>query len=211
MLPTPSPTVTPGPSAAPTEFSTDYFIETIVDTTAGLKQPGYIYGDTNGNIYFTEQGHHHIRLFSAVGGLSTIAGNGTAGYNGPVGSSYYGLDAQSAMLNYPSGIFVNPNGYVYFCDTKNNRVRYAGLQFNYYSGVSSWLLYELVSDAGSPIGIWGDSSYSIYYSDAESHSIYKVQGSSSMLYAGSGIAGSGGDGGPFTSAQFNHPTGLWGK
>ena len=135
VLPTPSPTVTPGPSAAPTEFSTDYFIETIVDTTAGLKQPGYIYGDTNGNIYFTEQGHHHIRLFSAVGGLSTIAGNGTAGYNGAVGTAtYYGLDAQSAMLNYPSGIFVNPSGYVYFCDTKNNRVRYAGLQFNYYSG-----------------------------------------------------------------------------
>ena len=50
-------------------------------------------------------------------GVSTIAGNGTAGFSGDGGA------ATSAALNGPTDIAVNQNGDIYIADRNNNRVR----------------------------------------------------------------------------------------
>ncbi|WP_396271402.1 NHL domain-containing protein [Granulicella paludicola] len=59
--------------------------------------------DSVGNIYIADQGNDRIRKVTlATGVISTIAGTGTAGYNGD------NIAATSAQLEYPFGVRVDP-------------------------------------------------------------------------------------------------------
>lgn len=53
----------------------------------------------------------------STGIISRIAGNGNNGYGGDGGV------ATSAILMYPSGLFVDSAGNVYIADSNNRRVR----------------------------------------------------------------------------------------
>ncbi len=72
--------------------------------------------DAFGNFYFAEFSNHRIRKVNTAGIISTIAGTGSAGFNGDG-------PATSTLLNYPSGIATDSVGNIYFCDQSNNRVR----------------------------------------------------------------------------------------
>jgi trimeric autotransporter adhesin len=72
--------------------------------------------DTSGNIYVADAGNSRIRKISN-GIITTIAGNGTAGYGGDNGP------AVGAQLNGPNGVAVDANGSVYVADTDNSRIR----------------------------------------------------------------------------------------
>jgi hypothetical protein len=62
--------------------------------------------------------NHRIRKVNAATGLiSTVAGTGTAGYNGD------GITATSAQLYEPMGVTVDSFGNLYIADSLNNRVR----------------------------------------------------------------------------------------
>ena len=64
--------------------------------------------DVAGNLYFADAGNQRIRRIDyATGIISTIAGNGTAGYSGDGGS------ATSATLSAPTGLAVDSQGQVY--------------------------------------------------------------------------------------------------
>src|SRR5437870_836 len=60
-----------------------------------------------------------------------------------------------------------------------------------------------------PSGIAVDSAGNIFIADRENHRIRKVAANSGVIttVAGNGIAGSGGDDGPATSASLNYPSG----
>jgi hypothetical protein len=74
--------------------------------------------DTFGNILFGDQYNHAIRKIDAVTGvISTIAGNGTAGYSGNGGQ------ATNARLNEPSGIFVDKQNNIYVAEYNNGTIR----------------------------------------------------------------------------------------
>ncbi|HKF47480.1 MAG TPA: Ig-like domain repeat protein [Terracidiphilus sp.] len=62
-----------------------------------------------------------------------------------------------------------------------------------------------------PRGIASDNQGNIYIAGYNSHEVFKVSVSTGLLYlvAGTGSAGSSGDGGPATSAQVNAPRGVW--
>lgn len=49
--------------------------------------------------------------------ITTVAGNGTAGYSGDDGP------AISAQLNYPRGVYVDSSGNIYIADRSNHRIR----------------------------------------------------------------------------------------
>ncbi len=73
--------------------------------------------DNAGDIYIADSGNNCIRKVSAAGTITTIAGNGTAGFSGDGGP------AASAQLRNPSGVTVDSAGNLYIADTGNNRVR----------------------------------------------------------------------------------------
>ncbi len=62
-----------------------------------------------------------------------------------------------------------------------------------------------------PRGVSSDSQGNIYIAAYNSHQIFVVNASTGLMYlvAGTGGAGSSGDGGPATSAQVNAPRGVW--
>ena len=62
-----------------------------------------------------------------------------------------------------------------------------------------------------PRGIASDAEGNIYIAGYDSHEVFKVSASTGLLYlvAGTGTAGSSGDGGPATSAQVDGPRGVW--
>ncbi|HEY2857358.1 MAG TPA: Ig-like domain repeat protein [Terracidiphilus sp.] len=69
---------------------------------------GQIAFDTAGNLYFADAGNQRIRRIDAhTGIISTIAGNGVAGFTGDGGA------ATNATLSNPTGVAVDSQGQVY--------------------------------------------------------------------------------------------------
>jgi len=86
--------------------------------SASLDHPYGVEVDGSGNIYIADENNHRIRKVDAsTGNITTIAGNGTAGYSGDGGP------AVSASLHSPSGVTVDGSGNIYIADTLNHRIR----------------------------------------------------------------------------------------
>lgn len=75
---------------------------------------------SDGAIYFTERIFHRVRRLGTDGILTTLAGNGTAGFSGDGGP------ATQAQLNTPFGLGVARDGSVYIGDSLNHRIRRVG-------------------------------------------------------------------------------------
>ncbi len=73
--------------------------------------------DGAGNLYIPDIANHRIRKVGASGIISTVAGNGIAGFSGDGGP------AITAGLNNPGDVAVDSAGNLYIADTTNNRVR----------------------------------------------------------------------------------------
>jgi sugar lactone lactonase YvrE len=86
-------------------------------TGATLHTPYGLNIDSSGNLYIADSANNVVRMVSTAGIISTIAGNGTAGYSGDNGA------AISATLDNPQGVTVDNQGNVYISDQSNNRVR----------------------------------------------------------------------------------------
>ena len=87
-------------------------------TSAQLNRPRAVYGDANGNIYIADFDNSRIRkVDGATGMITTVAGTGTAGYNGD------DQPATSAQLTRPDGVFVDASENIYISDSENHRIR----------------------------------------------------------------------------------------
>jgi sugar lactone lactonase YvrE len=82
---------------------------------ASFNTPSGIAIDASGNLYVADTGNNRIRRVTPQGVVTTIAGDGHAGYtDGP------GRDAQ---FNGPIGVAVETDGSVYVADSYNDRIR----------------------------------------------------------------------------------------
>jgi uncharacterized protein (TIGR03437 family) len=86
-------------------------------TAASLNNPTAITVDAAGVVYIADQFNQRIRKVAADGTITTIAGNGAAGFAGDGGP------APAASLNYPGGIAVDAAGNLYVNDDLNFRTR----------------------------------------------------------------------------------------
>ncbi len=87
---------------------------------AGEAQLVSAYGltvDNAGNVYFSEHLNHKVRRIDVTGFITTIAGNGLAGFSGD------GDFSTSAQLDTPKGLAVDDAGNVYIADSGNHRIR----------------------------------------------------------------------------------------
>jgi len=73
--------------------------------------------DRAGNIFFADGHNYRIRKVSSDGIVTTVAGNGSAGYSGDGGP------AINAQLTLPGGVAVDGAGNVYFADPDNHAIR----------------------------------------------------------------------------------------
>ena len=82
---------------------------------ASFNTPSGLAIDPSGNLYVADTGNNRIRKVTPQGEVSTVAGDGTAGY----------LDgaAAQARFNGPIGVAVDAAGNVFVADTYNDRVR----------------------------------------------------------------------------------------
>ncbi len=86
-------------------------------TSAQLNAPNGVAVLQSGAFVISDSNDNRIRMISADGVISTIAGNGTAGSYGN------GIAATNANLNGPSGVAVAPNGAIAIADTNSHLVR----------------------------------------------------------------------------------------
>jgi sugar lactone lactonase YvrE len=95
-----------------------YTGDNVQATFTGLNNPAGLAFDAQGNLYIADSGNHRIRKVDAVTKIiTTIAGNGGAGYGGE------NLIATQTSLNTPMGVSLDGSGNVYIADRDNHRAR----------------------------------------------------------------------------------------
>jgi len=179
-------------------------------TTVYLTAPIGITLDSSGNLYIVENGDSRIRKVDTKGIISTIAGNGTAGFSGD------GSPAVKAEMNFPTGIAVDSSGSLYIADFQNLRVRKIDSSGNIATVAGNGVLSfsgdgspALSAQMNTPQGVTVDTAGNLYIADTNNNVVRKVAKNGIIAtIAGNGTAGSNGDGSAATSAQLNGPMGL---
>ena len=162
-------------------------------TSAELSFPWGIAFDASGNFYFADNSGQRIRKVSTDGTITTVAGNGIAGYSGDNGA------ATSAQISGPTGVAVDASGNLYIADTYNAKVRKV---------TTSGIITTIAGPWLEPLGVAVDSAGNLYVSDYFTQ-VWKVSTSGAVTtVAGNGTQGYSGDGGPATSAALNGPWGV---
>ena len=176
-------------------------------TAAQLNYPSYVTFHS-GEMYIADYYNHVIRKVSTSGIITTMAGNGYGGFSGDGGA------ATAASLYFPTSIAFDAYNNMFIVDEANDRVRKvnpSGTISTYAGGGSSSASGVPATDCSlyRPGGITTDASGNIYITDVGNARICKVSISGTLtIYAGTGTAGYGGDGGPATAADLNHPLRL---
>ena len=165
--------------------------------------------DATGNTYVADTANHRIRKITPAGIVSTVAGNGAAGFSGD------GAIATAASLNQPVGVAVDSAGNIYIADQLNNRVRKvtpAGIITTFAgtgtAGAAGDGASATSAQLNSPAGLAIDSAGNLLIADSGNNLVRKVAGGILSTIAGTGKAGYSGDGGPAKGATLSFPYGL---
>ncbi len=178
---------------------------------ASLNFPSGITLDANNNLFIADTSNNRIRKVTPQGVISTVAGNGQAGYSGDGGS------ALSAALNGPQEVAVDTAGNLFIADTNNNRIRkvtpqglISSIAGNGQFGYSGDGGAALQASLAAPSGISLDTAGNILIADSLNDRIRVVDTSLRIFtFAGNGKRGFSGDGDVATLASFGAPEGVW--
>jgi len=149
--------------------------------------------DKSGTLYIADGLNNRVRKVSG-GVITTVAGNGTAGFTGDNAS------ATSAELNNPTGVAVDSSGNLYIADSGNNVVRkvangtittFAGSN-SVGAGYSGDTGTATGAQLNNPVGVAADASGNVYIADAGNNVVRQV-------YSGNIIT---------AAVGFTHPDGV---
>jgi hypothetical protein len=175
-------------------------------TSANLYTPSGLAVDSRNNLYIAEYNNNRIREVSG-GTITTIAGNGFAGYVGD------GDPATIAELNHPAGVAVDSARNVYVADYDNCVVREVTAATGIISTVAGTGQCGFNGDGMAtghdlytPTRVHVDANQNLFISEDNNQRVRWVNPAGIMTtIAGSGAVGFSGDGGPATSADFYYP------
>ena len=180
-------------------------------TSASLSYPNGIAIDSSDNIYIADTWNQRVRRIDATtGNITTIAGNGTNGYDGDGGSP------TAARVGFPADVTVTASGDYYVVSADQNFVRLVS------GGVITSVARRLAGLSGdggaaisaqlhTPSSSTFDSNGDLYIADTWNHHIRKVDNLSGNITTVAGFGGSqgySGDGSLATSARLNYPEGA---
>lgn len=188
-------------------------------TGVPIAYPNSVATDSAGNVYFTDPLEHLVLKVATDGTLSVVAGNGVAGYSGDGGAA---TSAAIAALDNPiqyagppylpslGGIALDRSGNIYFGDGHYvRRVDKNGI-ITTFAGGGSASPGDGGPATGASLGVVAgvtvDASGNVYF--CEGNRIRKVSGGVITTFAGTGVNGYAGDGGPATAALLSQPLGL---
>ena len=160
-------------------------------TSARLNGPVGLAVDSAGNVYVADTNNSCIRMVSN-GVISTIAGNGTAGFSGDNGP------AVNSELNSPYAVAADANGNLYISDTVNNRIR----------EITGGVITTVAAQLNTPLGLTADSAGDIFFADRDSARVRELSNGVLTTVAGNGMQGFSGDNGPATGAELFLPIGV---
>jgi len=174
--------------------------------------PYSLTSDGQGNLYFGDW--FRLRKIDSSGILTTIAGSvSTISGTVPSGNTGDGGPATAATINRPYAIAVDKSGNVYFSSIALvRRVDTNGIISTFAGGGAS--LGDggpatKASFGGTSFGLAFDTAGALYISDTYGHRIRRVTPDGTIsTFAGTGTAGTSGNGGPAASANINGPRGL---
>jgi uncharacterized protein (TIGR03437 family) len=174
-------------------------------TSAQLNNPNGIVLDTSGVLYIADTYNSRIRKVASDGTITTVAGNGSAGYSGDGGP------APKAQLNNPTGIALDATGNLYIADSINYRVRRVSTDGTI-TTVAGNGGYGYTGDGGpatsaemtAPGGVSLDKAGNLYIADRGNQRIRKVSGGTISTIAGSTF----GDGAPAVFGRLNWPNAV---
>jgi uncharacterized protein (TIGR03437 family) len=163
-------------------------------TDAPISQVISLNTDLKGNIIFADPGNHVVSRLNSDGTITLIAGNGIRGFSGDGGP------ARSASLNRPLDAAVDSKGNLYISDTFNGRIRRVSAD----GTIDTWIRNV---PSNSRIAI--DRNDNLYFTDPRNCQIYRSTPDVAInTYAGTGVCGLSGDGGPATEARISPRAGI---
>jgi streptogramin lyase len=180
-------------------------------TAAALSFPRAVTVDAEGNLFVTDTYNNRIREVDPEGRISTVAGNGVAGYSGDGGP------AIDAAIFRPHGVAVDNRGHLFIADSPNHRIRMVDLPSGVIRTVAGTGVPGFSGDGGPataaqlnrPRFVVPTSDGALLVADTDNHRIRRVDPSGIITtVAGTGVGGSAGDGGPASNAQLDDPRGL---
>jgi sugar lactone lactonase YvrE len=182
-------------------------------TAAQIQWPHGVAVDRAGNVYIADSPHHRIRRVDTTGVIATVAGTGRSGFGGDGGP------ATAARLDNPKGVAVDDQGRLYIADTGNGRVR----RLEASGTISTVAGNGDVGGAGDggpattaqvtyPRSISLDGAGDLFISEDTEGDISRIRKVDTAgvitRFAGTGVPGFSGDGGPADQAQLNRPRGI---
>ena len=142
------------------------------------------------------------RAGAAGASVSTLIGTGSPGYS-------------EQAVNNPYGLLIGPDRALYFCDLDNQRIRRLDLATHRTTTVAGSGQKAYSGDGGPastaslnmPHEIQFDVAGNLYIAERDNHVIRKVEAKTGVVstFAGTGVPGFSGDGGPAAHAQLRQP------
>jgi uncharacterized protein (TIGR03437 family) len=169
---------------------------------AQLNLPSAVALDSKGNLYIADTGNQRIRMISAAGVITTIAGTGTIGYSGD------GAAATAATFSSPSGLVFDSAGNLYIADTNNSVIRkITGTTITTVAGIGGQgpgyggdLGPATSANLSLPTAVALDSAGNLYIADNGNSLIRQVDTKGIIIsYLGAGA----------TNSRLTAPNGLW--
>ena len=148
-------------------------------TSAQLLEPQAVAVDAGGNLYIADA--NRVRMVSG-GTISTVAGNGGAGYEGDGGV------ATAAMVSGPTGVAIGSGGNLFIADSGNNRIRevaagiIATVAGNGTYGFTGANGSPTSATLGTPSSVAVDAAGNLYVADA--YRVLRISGGKIVSIAG---------------------------